>query len=467
MALPITVPYTFGTATSAIPLSNLDSDFATVYAAVNGIGNGTVALANVAITGGSMSNVSVTLDSINNTPIGATTPSTGAFTTLSSSGTATLNTLNLTNKLGIAYGGTNQTAFTSPASSVAGLVWFDGTSFQNDTTPAHVGYNSSTNTFYCLNLLSTNDASINGLTVGKGGGAVSTNTAMGASALSANTSGSFGVAFGSNALYSNTSGASNNAFGAYALYANTTGSNNTAVGSASVGNSPLQANTTGSYNTAIGNNALAANTTASNNTAVGYQALYNANRTADTSGNNTAIGYGAGSNLTTGTGNIFVGLNSSAGAATDSYEIVIGAGITGKGSSTTYIGTAGSIYNISNTSSWNTTSDQRIKKNIADNSDGLNKIANIRVRNFEYRLPEEVDSELKPSDAVNKSGVQLGVIAQELQTVLPECVHQESTGVLSVQTDNLIWYAINAIKELSAEITALKAQLHAANVTGF
>ena len=51
MALPITIPYTFGTATAAIPLSNLDSDYQTVYYAVNGIGNGTVALANVQVTG--------------------------------------------------------------------------------------------------------------------------------------------------------------------------------------------------------------------------------------------------------------------------------------------------------------------------------------------------------------------------------------------------------------------------------
>lgn len=57
----------------------------------------------------------------------------------------------VTGTLPIANGGTNQTAFTSPASSIAGLVWFDGTSFQNDTTTSHVGYNASTNTFYANN----------------------------------------------------------------------------------------------------------------------------------------------------------------------------------------------------------------------------------------------------------------------------------------------------------------------------
>ena len=58
MALPITIPYTFANATSSIPLSNLDTDFTTVANAINGIGNGTVALSNVVITGGIISNVS-------------------------------------------------------------------------------------------------------------------------------------------------------------------------------------------------------------------------------------------------------------------------------------------------------------------------------------------------------------------------------------------------------------------------
>jgi hypothetical protein len=52
MALPISIPYTFANATTSIPLSQLDSDFSIVYAAVNGIGNGTVALPNVSISGG-------------------------------------------------------------------------------------------------------------------------------------------------------------------------------------------------------------------------------------------------------------------------------------------------------------------------------------------------------------------------------------------------------------------------------
>ena len=119
------------------------------------------------------------------------------------------------------------------------------------------------------------------------------------------------------------------------------------------------------------------------------------------------------------------------------------------------------MYQGNNSSSWSTTSDQRLKKNIVDNNEGLEKITAIRVRNFEYRLPEEVDPELHPTDAINKAGVQLGVIAQEIQQVLPECVKQESTGVLSVDPDNLTWYLVNAVKQQQALIDNLTARLTA------
>ena len=54
MPLPISLPYTFANATTAIPLSNLDADLTTLRDGINGIGNGTNALANVSITGGTI-----------------------------------------------------------------------------------------------------------------------------------------------------------------------------------------------------------------------------------------------------------------------------------------------------------------------------------------------------------------------------------------------------------------------------
>jgi hypothetical protein len=65
MALPISIPNTFANANAAIPLSQLDNNFTTVSDAINGIGNGAEALANVSITGGVVDNVAITNSSVN------------------------------------------------------------------------------------------------------------------------------------------------------------------------------------------------------------------------------------------------------------------------------------------------------------------------------------------------------------------------------------------------------------------
>lgn len=61
MSLPISVTYTFATATSSIPLSQLDANFTTVVNGINGIGNGTNALSNVNITGGNITGLSAAI----------------------------------------------------------------------------------------------------------------------------------------------------------------------------------------------------------------------------------------------------------------------------------------------------------------------------------------------------------------------------------------------------------------------
>lgn len=51
MTLPVSVPYTFGNTTTQNSLPNLDTNFSTIYTAVNGIGNGSVTLSTPVITG--------------------------------------------------------------------------------------------------------------------------------------------------------------------------------------------------------------------------------------------------------------------------------------------------------------------------------------------------------------------------------------------------------------------------------
>lgn len=59
MALPVTIPNQFATATASIPLSQLDTNFDTLSNAINGIANGVESLANVQVTGGAVANVTI------------------------------------------------------------------------------------------------------------------------------------------------------------------------------------------------------------------------------------------------------------------------------------------------------------------------------------------------------------------------------------------------------------------------
>ena len=196
---------------------------------------------------------------------------------------------------------------------------------------------------------STLDATLYGVTVGRGAGADGTNTAVGDRALAADTTGSSNTAVGQRALQANTTGAYNTAVGITAMVTNTTGSYNTAFGrealplnttgvtntaignqalfsntsgsnNAALGGGALYYNTTGNYNTANGETALYSNTTASNNTAVGYQAGYSAT----TAASNTVMGYQAGYSLTTGNANTFYGYQSGSAMTTGSNNVILG-----------------------------------------------------------------------------------------------------------------------------------------------
>jgi len=457
------------------------------------------------------------------------------------------------------------------ATKGAGTIGGSNTQVQYNNAGALAG--SANFTFNGTTVTMANDASISGLTVGKGAGAVSSNTAVGASALAANSTNSnivaignqaltnstsnqcvavgsqamfsnttgFGEAFGFQALYTNTTGSNNTAIGyrsqylnttggnnvsvgLQSLYNNTTASNNTAVGYQSLlsnttasfntavgyvagqqtttghitalgsyalqnntigsGNTAvggndgtidgaLYLNTTGSYNTAMGTGALKSNTTGIDNTAIGYQSLYNNNNSY-----NTAIGYQAGVGCTSGQQNIYIGYVAGANHATGTACIYINAegGLassssvsnelliatqspTGKGANTGFISpNGGGVYQGNNSTLWSVTSDQRLKKNIVDNTVGLTAINGIKVRNFEYRLPDEI-TDLDKSNAVAIAGVQLGPIAQELQQILPDCVKTESTGVMSVDSSDVLWHLVTAVQQLSAQVTALQAKV--------
>jgi hypothetical protein len=190
------------------------------------------------------------------------------------------------------------------------------------------------------------DASISGLTVGKGGGAGSRNTTTGNGALASNTTGTYLAAFGTNALNKNTTGNANTAFGDYSLWQSTTASSNTGIGQYALGS-----NTTGADNTGVGAGVFNNNSTGSNNTGVGSGALQ-ANTTAS---NNTAIGYQAGYANTTGTGIIAIGSQALLANTTGNYNVAIsGAALTANTTGAQNVAVGLSALEFNTTASFNT-----------------------------------------------------------------------------------------------------------------
>jgi hypothetical protein len=95
-------------------------------------------------------------------------------------------------------------------------------------TTGNILINTTTDAGFKLDVNGT--ARLNTIPIGLGGGQVATNTTVGITALSANSSGSLNASFGYTALAFNTTGSSNTAIGFQSGYGNGTGSNNTSVG---------------------------------------------------------------------------------------------------------------------------------------------------------------------------------------------------------------------------------------------
>ena len=93
-------------------------------------------------------------------------------------------------------------------------------------------------------------------------------------------------------------------------------------------------------------------------------------------------------------------------------------------------------------------SDSKLKQNVVTLSDSLTKVN--KLRGVEY-------------DRISTGEKEIGVIAQEVQTVFPELVStfDENDGTLGVKYTHLTAALIEAIKELTTEVNTLKTKVAA------
>ena len=209
----------------------------------------------------------------------------------------------------------------------------------------------------------------------------------------------------------------NTAIGADALSSNTTGIVNTATGYQA-----LVSNTDGTSNTADGVDALHDDTTGGGNTATGYQALLHN----DTGDYNAAIGLFALGNVTTGSNNTGLGRSAGTSVTTADNVICIGASVSGANvSNSCYIGqifgatSASGIPVLINSSNrlGTTTSSKRFKEAIKSMNKASEALFALKPVAFRYK--KDIDPAGTP---------QLGLVAEDVDKVNPDLVVRDKGG---------------------------------------
>jgi hypothetical protein len=104
----------------------------------------------------------------------------------------------------------------------------------------------------------------------------------------------------------------------------------------------------------------------------------------------------------------------------------------------------GSVSVSGSTTSYNTSSDERLKDNIADANDAGDKIDAIKVRQYDWKA--------------DGSHQDYGMIAQELMTVAPEAVSgdPESDEMMGVDYSKLVPMLIKEVQSLRARVAQLE-----------
>ncbi|MES2864613.1 MAG: tail fiber domain-containing protein [Bacteroidota bacterium] len=349
--------------------------------------------------------------------------------------------------------------------------------------------------------------------IAAGSGALYSNTngqsniAVGPATLYLNTTGNGNIATGISSLYSNTIGNNNIGFGYRSLYLNTSGNFNIAIGDLA-----LNSNTTGSSNIANGSQALFSNTTGSNNIAIGNQAGYNETGSnklyIENSNSTTPLIYGefdndlvkvygnikvdnittAGNEMQLVNKNNFVHNNGNQIFGSGGDDLILSsqegspetAGFYGDGNAVTiwsagdgnqgqaaalvyfldedafdgantnpYDNSALKSY-ITPTGAYVQVSDKNKKENIVKIENASEKIDTISGYTYQFKLSSE---EIKKG---NKAIVSSGVLAQEIEKVLPEAIQKNEKGEYFVDYAAITPLLIEAIKAQNEKIKTLE-----------
>jgi len=102
------------------------------------------------------------------------------------------------------------------------------------------------------------------------------------------------------------------------------------------------------------------------------------------------------------------------------------------------------FYGTVNAANFNTTSDATLKTNVETLTGSLDAVKAMRGVSYDW---------------IESGNSEVGVIAQEVEAIVPDVVSTDDQGIKSVKYGNLVGVLIEAIKEQQAQIDELKAKL--------
>ena len=196
--------------------------------------------------------------------------------------------------------------------------------------------------------------------------------------------------------------------------------------------------------------------------------------------NNIAVGHDAGYDTATGDHNTYIGYKAKASGTDVDNEIIIGHGhhittFTAGGTGTIRMGMHNNYITNTFTSNanWSHSSDERWKKNINDNSIGLDFINDLRTVSYNWRAFSEIDPSLSEYNAEDTEyphpGTQHGLIAQEVKSAMDKHGIEEFAGWYEDKTHKdkqqgisesmYVIPLIKAVQELSAKVKDLELKL--------
>lgn len=124
--------------------------------------------------------------------------------------------------------------------------------------------------------------------------------------------------------------------------------------------------------------------------------------------------------------------------------------IAGTGNQVVFYNSETSTFNSIQVANVYTYSDARAKTNISNINDGLEIISQLRPVKYNF-----INSEMLPARSSN-SAPEYGLLAQELETILPGAVITDEEGNKLINYQTLIPILIEAVQSLQKEVDELK-----------